>query len=48
MFVSADLRDHPSYGNAEHQIKLNISLKLELDRIIIQNTSDWNDSLQSA
>ena len=28
MFVSADLRDHPSYGNAEHQIKLNIRSKV--------------------
>ena len=28
MFVSADLRDHPSYGNAEHQVKLNIRSKV--------------------
>jgi hypothetical protein len=28
MFVSADLRDHPSYGNAEHQVKLSIRSKV--------------------
>tara|TARA_B100001559_G_scaffold32113_1_gene24430 strand:+ start:110 stop:1915 length:1806 start_codon:yes stop_codon:yes gene_type:complete len=34
MFVTADLRDHPSYGNSEHQIKLNIR----------SNVGEWIES----
>jgi len=34
MFVNADLRDHPSYGNSEHQIKLNIR----------SNVGEWIES----
>jgi hypothetical protein len=52
MFVSADLRDHPSYGNAEHQIKLNIrskvgswiesSSKIQVTGTISYNQRDMN------
>ena len=52
MFVSADLRDHPSYGNAEHQIKLNIrskvgswiesSSKIQVTGTIAYNQRDMN------
>ena len=34
MFVTADLRDHPSYGNSEHQVKLNIR----------SNVGEWIES----
>ena len=48
MFVTADLRDHPSYGNAEHQVKLNIRSKVgSWIESSSKTTSDWNDSLQS-
>ena len=52
MFVSADLRDHPSYGNSEHQIKLNIrskvgswiesSSKIQVTGTIAYNQRDLN------
>ena len=52
MFVSADLRDHPSYGNAEQQIKLNIrskvgswiesSSKIQVTGTISYNQRDMN------
>ena len=52
MFVSADLRDHPAYGNAEHQIKLNIrskvgswiesSSKIQVTGTISYNQRDMN------
>ena len=52
MFVSADLRDHPTYGNAEHQIKLNIrskvgswiesSSKIQVTGTISYNQRDMN------
>ena len=52
MFVTADLRDHPSYGNSEHQIKLNIrsnvgewiesSSKIQVTGTIAYNQRDMN------
>ena len=52
MFVSADLRDHPSYGNSEHQLKLNIrskvgqwiesSSKIQVTGTIAYNQRDMN------
>ena len=46
MFASADLRDHPSYGNSEHQLKLNIRSKVGSGRIIIKDSGHWYDCIQ--